>query len=126
MDERALAAVVADRAGLAKEEAADLIRGTLEEVGKQLSGGELRELALDLPEDLAGNLPPRHDGGAHPVPLDDFVHELSRRTGLKEDEVTRGVRVVLTTLSQTTDGAHLRHALSQLPAEYRELTTTAA
>jgi len=126
MDERALAAVVADQAGLAKAEAADLIRGTLEEVGKQLSGGELRELAIDLPEDLAGNLPPRHDGGAHPVPLGDFVRQLSRRSGLKEEEVTRGVRAVLTTLGEATDGAHLRHALSQLPAEYRELTTTAA
>jgi hypothetical protein len=60
------------------------------------------------------------------VPLHDFVRELSRRTGLKEEEVTRGVRAVLTTLSQATGGAHLRHALSQLPAEYRELTTTAA
>lgn len=126
MNERALAAVVADQAGLAKEEAADLIRGTLEELGKQLSGGELREFAIDLPEDLAGNLPTRHDGGAHPVPLDDFVRKLSRRTGLKRDEVTRGVRAVLTTLTQATDGTHVRHALSQLPAEYRELTTTAA
>ncbi|WP_433610368.1 DUF2267 domain-containing protein [Dactylosporangium sp. CA-139114] len=126
MDERALAAVVADQAVLAKEEAADLIRATLEEVGKQLSGGELRELAIDLPQDLAANLPPRHGGGAHPVPLADFVRELSRRTGLKKDEVTRGVRAVLSTLSQEIDGAHLRHALSQLPAEYRELTTTAA
>ncbi|GAA3455826.1 DUF2267 domain-containing protein [Dactylosporangium matsuzakiense] len=125
MDERALSAVVADRAVLAKEEAADLIRATLEEMGKQLSGGELQELAINLPEDLAANLPPRHDGGAHPVPLPSFLRALARRTGLKQEEVTRGVRAVLTTLSQTADGTHLRHALSQLPAEYRELATTA-
>ncbi|GAA3299325.1 DUF2267 domain-containing protein [Dactylosporangium vinaceum] len=125
MDERALSAVVADRAVLAKEEAADLIRATLEEMGKQLSGGELQELAINLPEDLAANLPPRHDGGAHPVPLHNFLHALARRTGLKQEEVTRGVRAVLTTLSQTADGTHLRHALSQLPAEYRALATTA-
>jgi uncharacterized protein (DUF2267 family) len=125
MEERAFAAAVAEQAGLAKEEAADLIRATLEELGSQLSGGEVRELALDLPEGLARHLP-QHDGGAHPVPLTDFVRQLSQRTGLTEAEVTRGVRAILSTLGQTLDSTHVRHALSQLPAEYRRLTTTSA
>jgi uncharacterized protein (DUF2267 family) len=125
MKERALAAAVADRAGLSKEEAADLIRATLDELGKQLSAGEVRELAADLPEGLASHLPQRK-GGAHPVPLSDFVRQLSQRTGLKPEEVTRGVRAILTTLGQEQGSTHLEHALSQLPAEYRQLTTTTA
>jgi hypothetical protein len=40
--------------------------------------------------------------------------------------VTRGVRAFLTTLDQEEGSTHLRHALSQLPAEYRQLTTTTA
>jgi uncharacterized protein (DUF2267 family) len=125
MEERALAAAVAEQAGLAKEEAADLIRATLDRLGSQLSGGEVRELALHLPDGLAGHLP-RHDGGAHPVPLTDFVRQLSRRTGLKEEEVTRGVRAILGTLGREPDSTHLQHALSQLPAEYRRLATAQA
>jgi uncharacterized protein (DUF2267 family) len=125
MEERALAAAVAEQAVLAKEEAADLIRATLDGLGSQLSGGEVRELAFDLPDGLAGHLP-RHSGGAHPVPLTDFVRQLSKRTGLKEEEVTRGVRAILSTLDQAPETTHLQHALSQLPAEYRQLTRTQA
>jgi uncharacterized protein (DUF2267 family) len=125
MDEKRFAAAVAEQAGLAKEEAADLVRGTLEELGKQLSGGEVRGLAAELPAGLGRHLP-AHEGGAHPVPLTDFVRHLSERTGLKEEEARRGAAAVLSTLGQVTDSAHLQHALSQLPAEYRQLTVASA
>ncbi|WP_327010301.1 DUF2267 domain-containing protein [Dactylosporangium sp. NBC_01737] len=120
MEERAFAAAVAERAGLGKEEAADLTRATLEALGSQLSGGEARDLALDLPSGLAQSLPAR-SGGAHPVPLRDFVRQVSERTGLNEAEVTRGTSAVLTTLGQAVSSTHVQHALAQLPAEYRRL-----
>ncbi len=120
MEERAFAATVAEQAGLGKEEAADLTRATLEALGNQLSGGEVRDLALDLPGGLADSLP-RRSGGAHPVPLRDFVRQVSERTGLNEAEVTRGAGAVLTTLGRTVDSPHVQHALAQLPAEYRRL-----
>jgi uncharacterized protein (DUF2267 family) len=125
MDEREFAAAVADQSGLAKEEAADLIRATLEALAGQLSGGEVRGLALGLPEGLAGDLP-RHDGRSHPVPLADFIRALSQRTGLRGDEVRRGVRAVLSTLGDAAGTPHLGHALSQLPSEYRDLAATGA
>ena len=125
MDEKALVATVAEQAGLAKEETADLIRATLEDLGSQLSGGEVRELAVDLPDGLASNLP-AHGGHAHPVRLSEFIGQLSRRTGLNEEDVTRGVRRTLTVLSRSSGGTHLQHALSQLPAEYRRLIATSA
>jgi uncharacterized protein (DUF2267 family) len=120
MEERAFAAAVAERAGLGKEEAADLTRATLEALGSQLSSGEARDLALDLPSGLAQSLPAR-SGGAHPVPLRDFVRQVSERTGLNEAEVTRGTSAVLTTLGQAVSSTHVQHALAQLPAEYRRL-----
>jgi uncharacterized protein (DUF2267 family) len=123
MDERALAATVAEQANLTKEESADLIRATLEQLGSQVSSGEIRGLALELPGGLASHLP-QHNHRAHPVSLPDFIHRLSRRTGLNEAEVTRGVRAILTTLGRAPGGSQLRQALAQLPAEYRQLTTT--
>ncbi|MEV4510647.1 DUF2267 domain-containing protein [Dactylosporangium sp. NPDC049525] len=122
MEERAFAAAVAEQAGLSKEEAADLTRATLEALGNQLSGGEVRDLALDLPSGLAQSLPER-SGGARPVPLREFVRQVSERTGLNEAEVTRGTRAVLTTLGQAVSGTHVQHALAQLPAEYRLLVS---
>jgi uncharacterized protein (DUF2267 family) len=122
MEERAFAAAVAEQAGLGKEEAADLTRATLEALGSQLSGGEARDLALDLPDGLAQSLPER-SGGAHPVPLREFVRQVGDRTGLNEAEVTRGTRAVLTTLGREVSSPHVQHALGQLPAEYRRFVS---
>jgi uncharacterized protein (DUF2267 family) len=122
MDERSMVAAVAERATLAKEEAADLIRATMDQLGRQLSGGELRELSVDLPDGLADHMP-QHDRGAHPVALNDFVRQLVQRTGLNEAEVRRGLRAILIMLDRGPGSSHLRHALSQLPAEYRQLIT---
>ena len=49
MDERPSTATVAERAGLSKEEVADLTRATLEELAGQISGGEVQKLAVALP-----------------------------------------------------------------------------
>jgi uncharacterized protein (DUF2267 family) len=121
MEERAFAAAVAEQAGLSREEAADLTRATLEALGRQLSGGEARDLALDLPSGLADSLP-RRVGGAHPVPLREFIHQVSARTGLNEAEATRGTRAVLATLDRAVDSPHVQHALTQLPAAYRRFS----
>jgi uncharacterized protein (DUF2267 family) len=125
MDERTLAAAVAQKAGLAKEEALDLARAMLEELGDQLSSGEIRQLTFALPEDLARHMR-LHDHEARPMPLAEFVRLLSRRTGLKEDEVKHGVQAILATLGRSPDGADLQRALNQLPIEYRQLATTRA
>jgi uncharacterized protein (DUF2267 family) len=125
VDEKAFAATVAERAGLSKEEARDLTRATLEELAGQLSSGELHKLVPMLPDWLRSEMP-RHERPAHPVRASEFIHRLARRTGLKEEEVRRGVAAVLTTLREAMDPQHLDHALSLLPKEYRELATAEA
>jgi uncharacterized protein (DUF2267 family) len=120
VDQKPFHAAVAERAGLSKEEAADLTRATLEELARQISGGEVQQLAVALPDWLEPHLP-RHDGGAHPKPLNDFIREISQRTGLKEDETRRGVAAVLAVLREAMDPTHLDHAMASLPKEYREL-----
>jgi uncharacterized protein (DUF2267 family) len=120
VDEKAFHAAVAERAGLSKEEARDLTRATLEGLAGQISGGEVQQLKVALPDWLAPHLP-RHDGRAHPKQLTEFVRELSRRTGLKEEETRAGLRALLTVLHEAMDRRHLDHALSQLPKDYRQL-----
>jgi uncharacterized protein (DUF2267 family) len=125
MDERAFAAAVAQQAALTIQEARDLSRATLEELGGQLSGGEIRVLATVLPNCMASNLP-QHAHGSRPVPVSDFIRRLAQRTGLSRADVTHGVRAILSVLGQMPDSTPVRHALSQLPAAYRELAAITA
>jgi uncharacterized protein (DUF2267 family) len=120
VDEKAFFTAVAERAALSKEEGADLTRATLQEIAGQISGGELTRLAAAIPDWLGPHLP-RHDGQAHPKPLTACVREISRRTGLNEEETRRGVGAVLTVLGEAMGSRQLEHALSQLPHDYRQL-----
>jgi uncharacterized protein (DUF2267 family) len=120
VDQRTFVAAVAERAGLSKEEAADLTRATLEAIAGQISSGEVQKLAQTLPDWLVANLP-AHDGSAHPMAVTQFVTQISGRTGLKEEEVRRGAGAVLAVLREAIDRTHLDHALAQLPQDYREL-----
>ena len=119
MDEKTFHAAVAERAGLSKEEVADLTRATVEALAGQISGGEVDKLAGALPDWLEPHLP-RHQRSSRPTPLTDFIRALSARTGLTEDETRRGVRAVLSVLRGAMDPTHLDHALSLLPKDYRE------
>jgi uncharacterized protein (DUF2267 family) len=60
------------------------------------------------------------------MPMTDFIRRLAQRTGLSRNDVTRGVRAILVVLNQALDGDRLRHALSQLPADYRQLAAMPA
>jgi uncharacterized protein (DUF2267 family) len=120
VDEKTFYAAVAERAGLSKEEAADLTRATLETIPGQISSGEIRKLAPTLPDWLVASVP-RHDRSAHPMAVTDFVRQISQRTGLTEEETRRGAGAVLTVLREAVDPTHLEHALSLLPKDYRQL-----
>jgi uncharacterized protein (DUF2267 family) len=120
VDEKAFFTTVAERAGLSKEEAADLTRATLQELAGQISGGEVDRLAVALPDWLEPHLP-RHGGRAHPKPLTDFVRKLSGRTGLTEEETRRGAGAGQSVLREAMAPRSLEHALTQLPQDYREL-----
>ncbi len=53
MDQNEFARAVAERSGLSREEAADLTRAALEAFAGQLSNGEARRLAMELPDSVA-------------------------------------------------------------------------
>ncbi len=122
MDEKTFHATVGERSGLSKSEAADLTRATLEAIAGQIAGGEVDRLVVALPDWLEPHVP-RHQGAAHPEPLHEVVREISGRTGLKDEEVERGMAAVLLTLREAMDPTHVDHALALLPAEYRRLAT---
>jgi uncharacterized protein (DUF2267 family) len=126
MDQKGLARAVAERAGLSREEAADVTRAVLERLADQLSEGEARRLALDVP-DLADQLQTarRRSKEAHPVKVHDFIRQVSERTGLTEEEARAGAGAVLATLREALGEEEYRHLTGQLPAEYAGLAQAA-
>ena len=125
MEQKVLVQAVAERTTLSREESADVTRAVLEGLADQLSDGEARRLAADLPESLAEQVPRRRRKGAHPVPVDDFVRQLSEHAGLTEDEARSGAGAVLAALREALSEDDYRHLVGQLPAGYTALEATA-
>jgi uncharacterized protein (DUF2267 family) len=126
MDHKGLAREVAERTGLSREESADVTWAVLEGLAQQLSEGEAKRLAAELP-DLAEQLKPRRRRRkeAHPVRLHDFLGQVARRTGLTEEEARAGAAGVLAALRDTLNEEEYRHLTGQLRAEYTGLVKAA-
>jgi uncharacterized protein (DUF2267 family) len=123
MDQKALVRAVAERTALSREESADITRAVLEGLAGQLSEGEARRLAADLPDSLAAQVqtPRRRRKGAHPVAVSDFIRQLSERTGLTGKDTQAGASAVLATLRDSLSQEDYRHLIGQLPAGYTAL-----
>jgi uncharacterized protein (DUF2267 family) len=126
MEQKVLVRAVAERTTLSREESADVTRAVLEGLADQLSDGEARRLAADLPEELAEKVQirRRRRQGAHPVGVDDFVRQLSEHAGLTEDDARAGAGAVLAALREALSADDYRHLVGQLPAGYTDLEAT--
>jgi len=111
---------------LSREESADISRAVLEGLADQLSDGEARRLAADLP-DLAEQLQARRRRRpeAHPVKLQDFIKQVSERTAMTDEDTRAGAGAVLAVLREALSEEEYRHVTGQLPAEYTALAQTA-
>lgn len=123
MDQKELVHAVAERSGLSREESADITRAVLEGLAEQLSEGEARRLAFDLPDALAEQAqgPRRRRKGAHPIGVDELIRQVSERTGLNEEETRAGTAAVLASLRGALSEENYRHLFGQLPAAYAGL-----
>jgi uncharacterized protein (DUF2267 family) len=126
MDHKGLAREVAERTGLSREESADITWAVLEGIADQLSEGEARRLATELP-DLTEQLQARRRRRieAHPVSLHDFLGQVAKRTGLTSADARSGTGAVLAALHETLNEEEYRHLTGQLPAEYARLVRAA-
>lgn len=123
MDDKEFFQLVAVRTGLSRQEAADLTRATLETLGVRLSNGEVRDLALELPEPLRDSLQ-RGSGETETFGPDESIRRVRERTGLTRPEAGRGLRAVLGTLHEAISQKEFDHAMSQLGKRYVQLVET--
>jgi uncharacterized protein (DUF2267 family) len=103
-----------------KEMAEALTRATLQVLSQRISGGEARDLALQLPSPLDEWLRPEQEK-AEPFELEVFTQRVADRAFVDFDAAKAGVRAVFQTLREAVTGDEFEDVLAQLPREYTAL-----
>ena len=125
MEYKEFVQAVQERTELSRQEAADLTRATLEALSERVSDGELRQLAMQLPDGLREYAKPTKRG-TEKIGLAEFIRKVSEHTGLTEQETTAGVRAVLTTLREAVSPDEYRDVMAQLPDAFGDLVDAGA
>jgi uncharacterized protein (DUF2267 family)/ribosome-associated translation inhibitor RaiA len=114
---------VAQEGGLAFEDAERALRAALKTLGERLSGGQAREIADHLPEQLR----PLVTDGKHPEPfgVDEFLHRLARREGVPEDVAARHALAVFAAVGRAVGWDEVRDMEAELPRDFRALLVAA-
>ena len=103
------------------EHARDATDAVLSVLGEHLVGGSPRNLAAQLPPEIADALPP--EGGAQAFDMEQFDFRVAEREGRRctpAQAHRHAVAVVTTVLAAITPG-EARKIADQLPSEYRDL-----
>lgn len=118
---------VARRARVPSDRAVDLTRGTLETLAERLSGGEVLDLAAQLPAPLRAIVHPHpDDGAAEPFGAAEFVRRAAARADVEEVTAAEvGVRAVFATVREMLTGGEFDEVVAQLPRDYGALVEPA-
>lgn len=117
---------VAERASLPnQDDAAKVVKATLQTLGERIVGGEARDLAAQLPDgvkdgllDTAGG-----DADAESFPADEFVHRVATRLNTDEDRARALAETVFSVLEETVTLGELQDVSGQLTDDYAGLLT---
>lgn len=91
----------------------------LSTLGERLGGVEAKDLAAQLPGDLADALP--SDGAGEGYGEQMFLRRLAEKLGATEETARWDASAVLTTVAESVTGGQLNQILSRLPSGYAEL-----
>lgn len=102
-----------------RPEAERVTFAVLSTLGERLGGGEAKDLASQLPGDLAGALPT--DGAAEGYGEEEFLRRVAERLGTTTEIARWDASAVLATVAESVTGGQLNQVLSRLPSRYAEL-----
>jgi uncharacterized protein (DUF2267 family) len=100
-------------------EAVRATRATLEVLGQRLFGGEAKDLAAQLPQEIGYYL--RQDGQSERFGLDEFFARVSEREGVDLPVAVHHARAVISVVSDAASQGEIDDVRNQLPAEYDAL-----
>lgn len=117
---------VAQRTGTPAVRAVELTGAALETLAERLTGGEVLDLAVQLPAQLQVVLKPGPDNeAAQRFGAAEFVTRVAVRARVDESTARVAVRAVFTTLREAIRSGEFDDVAVQLPREYRELVEPA-
>ncbi|MGW5670758.1 DUF2267 domain-containing protein [Micromonospora sp. NPDC003776] len=126
MQYRTFVEQVARRAGTSDERAAELTRATLETLSERMTGGEVLDLAAQLPKPLWEALKPHpRTEAADRFGAAEFVARVARRSGCDENVARDAVRAVFTALREAITSGEFHDVVVQLPRDYRDMVEPA-
>ncbi|MFE9689592.1 DUF2267 domain-containing protein [Micromonospora sp. NPDC005806] len=111
---------VGKRAQMPATEAVNVIRATLTTLTERISGGEARDLATQLPEEVRGYLHKDVDF-AERLDLVEFLNEVRARAGLDDQRAAEGAGAVLATLREAVSAEELGDLESELSKDIQQL-----
>jgi uncharacterized protein (DUF2267 family) len=113
---------VRERAGLDKEQAERAVRATLNTLAQRLAGGEPKDLASQLPEELKETVTFTTGAGAGiDWKADEFVEKVADREGASPEEAREHVRAIFAALRDALTPGEFDDIAAQLDKSYRAL-----
>ncbi len=104
-----------------REQAERAIQATLETLAERLVGGEPKDLAAQLPPELAIYLQQPFAGAGEDLQLDEFFEIVSQREDVPAVDAEFHARVVCGLLAEVVSIGEIENVRSQLPADIRQL-----
>ncbi|MET8835110.1 DUF2267 domain-containing protein [Micromonospora sp. NPDC004540] len=112
---------VAARPKVPPGQAEPITRATLETLAERITGGQARDLASQLPEELRG-LVDRPTEDPERFGLAEFFQRVQSRAGVDRQVATDAARAVLDTLRESASAKEYGDLVDQLPQEFWQLT----
>ncbi len=104
-----------------REDALRAVRATLETLAERLAGGEPKDLAAQLPPEIAVYLQQPFAGIGEPLSLADFFRLVSEREGVGLAEASLHARTVIAVLCEAVTMGEVENVRAQLPHDMRQL-----
>jgi uncharacterized protein (DUF2267 family) len=115
-------AKVQRRANLDSSESAYLVTGaTLATLGERLAGGEVKDLASQLPPEIGEFLNQPLAGMGEPFGLDEFFWRVSQRANIDLQNASLLARVVIGVLCEAVTMGEIENVRAQLPEDIRQM-----
>jgi uncharacterized protein (DUF2267 family) len=115
---------IQQKAGISWAKAEQAARATLETLAERISAGAARDLARDLPSDLARWLEPR--GAARPFDAVEFARRVAEREGTDPATAEAHARAVFVALARLVRDDAIAPVMAELPKDYGTLLDEAA
>jgi uncharacterized protein (DUF2267 family) len=119
MDYERFITLVEQQAGVGREAAVQATHATLQTLADRIAAGEARDLAEELPPELAPWIATATP--AEPFDVDEFIRRVAEREGVDPSTAEDHARAVFEVLRRALSPKELHDVIAELPSDYAPL-----